>query len=304
MILTIDEAREVWKKFYPTLEQSADSFDQRISFMQAMEGTALFIYDGKTNFLPLQYEPENDFYAIVGGMCAERNRMTFTMDFLLNNPEVPANVYIDFIDVPFEGCIDGMCPNFFVDTSKLTTFDDYAARFTPKQRKNWRHDLAKFADVEYIVMPDRDAAYTQMKAWNTESFGTHSDFNQGYGWIYDNYVRHENTLFYGLYLGGELQSISLYTEYPNVYECNVWGRRPGINNLGKLVFKQEIEMAIRAKKKRILFMPTYSRWKVEFKLDTEPVYRFKKGTISDIVEDTGCEIPMSERLKLKERGLL
>ena len=143
-----------------------------------------------------------------------------------------------------------------------------------------------------------------MKKWNIESFGSKSDFKSSWAWVYDEFMALPNSVLYGLYVGGDLVSVTMMAESDRVFEVVMWGRKPGINNLGKLVLKHEVELCSETGKRYISYMPTYSRWKVEFKLDTAPLYRFKKGKISDVVEQTNCEIPMQERMKLRERGLL
>jgi hypothetical protein len=84
----------------------------------------------------------------------------------------------------------------------------------------------------------------------------------------------------------------------------VWGVDRGYDETLRVALAEGIKLARSRGCTRIDYAPTYSSWKFLYRLDTAPLWRYKRGAIPDSVERVEYGIPPQERERLKAAGRL
>jgi len=297
--ISLEEGKSIWDSFVPEKEIWTDDWDIRVALCKAFGWKPLILYDGK-NFFPLQFEPENGTYSILGGEAAEKNYLTFDPEFMKTTNEIPENIYFDFLMERFEGCIEALCPQFFVDLAKINNIDDYMKRFSPKHRKNFRRAISQFGEYEFR----RYGALEDMAALNKEMFGKESDFVTENRASYEVLDKDPRTEYWSIIKDGEIAHITQYFFCGKTMSVCVWGVNKKYGETLKVAFAESIKLAKSRGCTKIDYAPTYSGWKFLYRLDTAPMWRYKRGRIPDSVETPGYEIPPDERRRLETEGRL
>jgi len=297
--ISLDEGKIIWDRFLHEKEIWTDDWGIRVALCRAFGWKPLILYDGK-NFFPLQYEPENGIYTIIGGEAAEKNYLTFDPDFMKSTKEIPENVYFDFLVERFEGCIEGLCPQFFVDLRNINSIDDYLTRFSAKHRKNFRRAISQFGEYEF----KKHGTLQDMAELNKRMFGEKSDFVTENRASYEILDRDPRTEYWSIMKGGKIALITQYFFFNKTMSICVWGVDEKYEDTLKVALAEGIKLAKGRGCTKIDYAPTYSGWKFFYRLDTAPLWRYKRGSIPDSVETPGYEIPPDERERLRAEGKL
>jgi len=297
--ITPEEARPIWDKFVPEKEIWTDDWDIRMALCKEFNWKPLILYDGK-NFFPLQYEPENDCHSIIGGDAAEKNYLTFDPEFMKTTSEIPDNVYFDFLEKKFEGCIEGLCPRFFIDLKGIDNIEDYIKRFTSKHRNKFRRALKEFGDYEFIKQGTLD----EVADLNKRTFAGESDFVTENRAAYEILDQDPRTEYWSVIKDGKAALVTQYFFIGSTMSVCIWGVREGYDDTIKVAMAEAIKLAKSRGCTKIDYATTYSGWKFLYRLDTEPLWRYKRGKIPDSVDTPGYEIPPEERIRLREEGRL
>jgi hypothetical protein len=297
--ISLEEAKPIWDKFVPEKQVWTDDWDFRVALCKEYGYKPLILYDGK-NFFPLQYEPENGFYTIISGTTAEKNYLTFDPEFMKTTKEIPENIYFDFLNEKFEGCIEGLCPQFFIDLTNINGIDDYVKRFSSKHQKNFRRACAQFGDYEF----KKQGTLREMAELSKLMFGEKSDFATDDTFCYDLLDRDPRTEYWSIRKDGKTASIIQYFFYNRTMSVCVWGVDEKYPDTLKVALTEGIKLAKSRGCTRIDYAPTYSSWKFFYRLDTAPLWRYKRGNIPDSVDTADYGIPPDERIRLKEEGRL
>jgi len=295
--ISLEEAKPIWDRFVPEKEVWTDDWDIRVALCREFGYEPRILYDGK-NFFPLQYDHEDDFYTILSADTAEKNYVTFDPEFMKTTKEIPENIYFDFLASRFEGCIEGLCPQFFIDLTSINTIDDYVKRFSRKHQKNFKRAYERFGDYEFL----KQGTLEDMEALNIRVFGKESDFATESRACYEILDRDPRTEYWSIMKDGKAASIIQYFFYNRTMSVCVWGVDEKYGDTLKVALTEEIKLAKSRGCTRIDFAPTYSGWKFFFRLDTAPLWRYKRGSIPDSVDTPGYEIPPDVRERLKAEG--
>ena len=297
--LTLAEGKLIWDKFVPKKQLWTDDWDLRVAICKEYGYIPLILYDGK-NFFPLQYEPEHGFYSLLSGVTAEKNYLTFDPEFMKTTTEIPKNIYFDFLIDKFDGCIEGVCPQFFIDLTNIQSIDDYIKRFSKKHRKNFKNACNNFGVYRFI----KHGTLSDLEILNKKMFGTQSDFeteNRACYVILDN---DERTEYWSIIKDGKIALISQYFFYNDTMAVCVWGVDENYTDTLKIALGEAIKLAKSRGCTTIDYAPTYSSWKFLYRLDTAPLWRYIRGTVPEVAEMTASGIPAAERAKLKTEGRL
>lgn len=300
--ISLDEAKPIWDRFVPDKQVWTDDWDIRVALLKEYGDHPLILYDGE-NLFPLQYEPENGFYTIISGTTAERNPLTFDPEFMKTTKEIPENIYFDFLTERFDGCIEGLCPQFFIDLANISGLDDYLRRFSKKHQKNFRRAYSQFGTYEFV----RQGTLKEMAELNILVFGEKSDFatgDPGDSVCYEILDKDPRTEYWSIIKDGETASIIQYFFYNRTMSVCIWGVDERFKDTRKVAMKEEIALARSRGCTRIDYAPIYSGWKFLYHLDTAPLWRYKRGTIPDSVETAGYGVPPDERIRLMAQGRL
>lgn len=294
-----EEAKPIWDRFVPEKQVWTDDWDIRMALCKEFGYTPLILYDG-SNFFPLEYEPENGYYAIISGTTAEKNYITFDPQFMKTTKEIPEDVYFDFLVDRFEGCVESLCPQFFIDLGGINSIDDYTKRFSGKHRKNFRNTIAQFGEYEFV----KQGTLGEIGHMNRITFEEKSDFATENRACYEILDRDPRTEYWSIVKGGKKVLIIQYFFYGRTMSVCVWGVDEAYDETLKVALAGGITLAKSRGCTRIDYAPTYSSWKFLYRLDTAPLWRYKRGDIPDSVETPGYEIPPEEREKLRAAGRL
>ncbi len=297
--ISLEEAKPIWDRFVPEKEVWTDDWDIRVSLCREYGEKPLILYDGR-NFFPLQFEAEHGYYAIIGGTTAEKNYITFDPQFMKTTKEIPENVYFDFLVDRFEGCIEGLCPQFFIDLTHINSIDDYIKRFSGKHQKNFRRAYAQFGSYEFL----KRGTLKEMADLNMAMFGEKSDFVTENRACYELLDRDPRTEYWSIMKDGKAARITQYFFYNRTMSVCVWGVDEKYSDTLKVALAEGIKLAKSRGCTRIDYAPTYSSWKVLYRLDTAPLWRYKRGDIPDSVDITEYGIPAYERERLNAEGRL
>lgn len=297
--ISLDEAKPIWDRFVPEKQVWTDDWGIRVAICKEYGYKPFILYDGR-NFFPLQYEPENGFYTIISGMTAEKNYLTFDPEFMKTSKDIPENIYFDFLTERFDGCIEGLCPEFFIDLTEISGIDDYVKRFSDKHQKNFRGACRRFGNYEFL----KQGTLNEMAELNKVAFGEESDFVNDEMGCYAILDRDPRTEYWSIVKDGKKALITQYFFYSRTMSVCSWGVDPGYKDTMKIALAEAITLAKSRGCTRIDYAPTYSSWKFLYRLDTAPLWRYKRGHIPDSVETPGYEIPPEEREKLRAEGRL
>ncbi|MFN7991048.1 MAG: hypothetical protein U0R44_02715 [Candidatus Micrarchaeia archaeon] len=295
--ISLEEAKAIWDRFVPEKKVWTDDWDIRVALCKEYGYKPLILYDG-SNFFPLQYEPENGYYTIISGTTAEKNYVTFDPAFMKATKEIPEDIYFDFLTERFEGCIEGLCPQFFIDLRHIDSIDDYIKRFSKKHRKNFRRELEGFGGYEFR----KQGTLHEMAEMNKVMFGEKSDFASENRACYDLLDRDPRTEYWSVIKDGKAALITQYFFYNRTMAVCVWGVNEKKNDTLKVALAEGIKLAKSRGCTMIDFAPMYSSWKFLYRLDTAPLWRYKRGNIPDSVETAEYGIPPEERARLKAEG--
>ena len=295
--ISLEEAKPIWDNFVPEKKVWTDDWDIRVALCKEYGYKPLILYDGR-NFFPLQYEPENDFYSIISGAIAEKNYITFDPQFMKTTQEIPKNIYFDFLSDKFDGCIEGVCQQFFIDFIGINNIDDYIKRFSKKHQKNFKREYKQFGNYEFV----KQGTLKEMADLNIGMFGEKSDFANEDRTCYDLLDRDPRTEYWSILKDGKTVSIIQYFFYNRTMSVCVWGTDRRYNDTLKVALTEGIKLAKSRGCTRIDYAPTYSNWKFFYRLDTAPLWRYKRGNIPDSVEITEYGIPLEERGRLRAEG--
>ncbi|MEK6849764.1 MAG: hypothetical protein AABY01_04315, partial [Nanoarchaeota archaeon] len=257
----------------------------------------LILYDGK-NFFPLQFEPENGYYTLMSGATAEKNYLTFDPEFMKKTKDIPENIYFDFLDTSFDGCVEGLCPQFFVDITGINNVNEFIKRFSKKHQKNFKHAYKKFGKYSFV----KKGNYKELEAFNIATFEDKSGFVTEESTCYNILDNDSRTEYWSIIKDEETAFILQYFFYGKTMSVCVWGANEKYKDSLKVAFTESILLAKSRGCTRIDYAPTYSGWKFLYHLDTAPLWRYKRGTIPDAVDSADYEIPPAERTKLKAKG--
>jgi hypothetical protein len=294
-----EEAKPIWDRFVPEKQVWTDDWDIRMALCKGYGYKTLILYDGN-NFFPLQFEPENGYYTIISGTTAEKNYVTFDPQFMKATKEIPENVYFDFLADKFEGCTEGVCPQFFINLAGINGIDDYIKRFSGKHRKNFRRTIAQFGEYEFV----KQGTLEELGGMNRIMFGEKSDFATENISCYELLDRDPRTEYWSIVKGGKKVLIIQYFFYSRTMSVCVWGVDSAYGETLKVALAEGILLAKRRGCTRIDYAPTYSSWKFLYRLDTAPLWRYKKGNIPDSVDIAEYGIPPDERKRLMAEGRL
>lgn len=297
--ISVDEAKPIWDEFVPEKQVWTDDWDIRMALCKAYGYQPRIFYDGR-NFFPLQWEPETGFYALLGGTSVERNYITFDPLFMKTTQEIPENIYFDFLTEKFDGCIEGVCPEFFIDLTGINDIDDYIQLFSKKHQKNFKRAYAQFGNYEFV----KQGTLSEMADLNIRMFAEKSDFANEDKACYDILDRDPRTEYWSVLKDGRAVLITQYFFYHRTMSVCVWGVDERYNDTLKVALAEGIRLAKSRGCTRIDYAPTYSSWKFFYRLSTTPLWRYKRGHIPDSVEITEYGIPADERIRLKAEGRL
>lgn len=294
-----DEAKQIWDRLVPEKEVWTDDWGIRMSICNMYGYKPLILYDGK-NFFPLQLDPDRGFYELLGGESVEKNHLTFDPEFMKTTQELPENIYFDFLGERFEGCIEGVCPQFFIDLREINGIEDYVKRFSKKHRKNFMRALDQFGPYEF----KRQGTLDEMAKLNIGMFGKDSDFAGENRGSYEILDRDPRTEYWSIVKDGKTVSITQYFFFGKTMAVCVWGVGGDYGETIKVSLVEGIKLAKSRGCTRIDYAPNYSGWKFFYRLDTAPLWRYKRGNIPDSVEVTGYGVPPEERARLVAEGKL
>lgn len=297
--LSLEEAKPIWDRFVGDKQIWTDDWDIRIAICRAYGYKPLILYDGR-NFFPLQYEPEKGFYEIMGGDSVEKNYITFDPEFMKTTKEIPENIYFDFLAERFDGCVEGLCPQFFLDLAQIDSIDDYIARFSKKHQKEFRRACSKYGSYEF----KKQGTLKEIAALNIKTFKDKSDFASADNASYDILDKDPRTEYWSILKDGNAAAVIQLFFMERTMSACIWGIDGRYKDTLKVVLAQMIALAKSRNCVRIDFAPTYSGWKFFYRLDTAPLWRYKRGDIPDSVETAGYGIPPDERKRLKAEGRL
>jgi len=295
--ISLEEAKPIWDRFVLEKQVWTDDWDIRVALCKEYGYKPLILYDGR-NFFPLQYEPDNGFHTIIGGETAEKNYLTFDPEFMKTTKEIPENIYFDFLTDKFDGCIEGLCPQFFIDLAHLNSIDDYIKRFSKTHQKNFKRECRRFGSYEFV----KRGALAELADLNRRKFGNDSDFAGEDIASYALLDKDPRTEYWSIVKGGETASITQFFFYNRTMSACIWGIDGRYENSLKIILTEAIRLAKSRNCAKIDFAPTYSGWKFFYRLDTAPLWRYKRGNIPDSVEITEYGIPPDERRGLEADG--
>jgi len=288
--ISLEEAKTIWDGFVPEKQVWTDDWDIRVALCKAYDYKPLILYDGK-NFFPLQYEPENGFYTMIGGTTNEKNYITFDPEFMKATKEIPENIYFDFLDDRFVGCTESACPQFFIDIASIYDIDQYLERFSKKHRKNFKRAIKLFGDYQFV----RQGSLKELADLSILMFKEQSDFVNEDRACYDILDRDPRTEYWSILKDDKPVMILQYFFYNRTMAVCVWGVDERYEDTLKIAIKEGIKLAKSRGCTRIDYAPTYSSWKSFYRLDSAPLWRFKRGNIPDTVEMTEYGVPESEK---------
>ena len=297
--ISLEEAKPIWDRFVPEKQVWTDDWNIRVALCKEYGYKTLILYDGK-NFFPLQYDPEDGYYTIISGATAEKNYLTFDPEFMKRTKEIPENIYFDFLVERFDGCIEGVCPQFFIDLTKIGSIDDYIMRFSKKHQKNFKREYEQFGEYEFV----KHGTLKELGDMNILMFGEKSDFAADDMTCYNLLDRDPRTEYWSVKKDGKTALITQYFFYDRTMSVCVWGVDQQYKDTLKVALTEAIKLAKTRGCTRIDYAPTYSNWKFFYRLDTAPLWRYKRGSIPDSVEATDYGIPPEEMAKLKAEGRL
>lgn len=284
--ISLDEARPIWNRLVPEKELWTDDWDIRVALCRAFGGEPLILYDGR-NFFPLQYDREDGFYSILGGESSERNYLTFDPDFMKATGDIPEDIYFDFLADRFDGCVEGLCPQFFIDLANIGGIEDYVKRFSGKHRKNFMAELRKFGSYEFVKRGGLD----ELAALNRRRFGDRSDFAGEGAATYSILDRDPRTEYWSIMKGGDAAAVVQLFFCGRAMSVCSWGAEGLHGNPMRAILAASISLAKGRGCARVDFAPTYAPWKLLFRLDTAPLWRYKRGDIPDSVDAAEYGIP-------------
>jgi hypothetical protein len=297
--ITLEEAKPIWDRFVPKKQVWTDDWDIRVALCREYKEKPLILYDGK-NFFPLQFEAEHGYYTIIGGTTAEKNPVSFDPQFMKTTDEIPKKVYFDSLEEKFDGCTEALCPQFFIDLDGIDGIDDYIKRFSGKHGKNFKRLITRFGAYEFV----KGGTFEEMGRMNKVMFGEKSDFATENLACYEILDRDPRTEYWSVVKDGKKVMILQYFFYNRTMAVCVWGVDRGYDETLRVAFAEGIKLARSRGCTRIDYAPTYSPWKFLYRLDTAPLWRYKRGDIPDSVERAECGIPPDERERLKAEGRL
>ncbi len=297
--ISLEEAKPIWDGFVPEKQIWTDDWDVRVALCKAYDYKPLILYDGR-NFFPLQYEPENGFYSIIGGTTAEKNYITFEPEFMKKTKEIPENIYFDFLTDKFDGCTEGACPQFFINLEGINNIDEYIKRFSKKHQKNFKRAYNQFGKYQFI----KKGTLKEMAELNIKMFRDKSDFINDSIVCYELLDRDPRTEYWSIIKDGKTASIIQYFFYNLTMSVCVWGVDEKYKDTLKVAMTEGINLAKSRGFTRIDYAPTYSSWKFFYRLDTASLWRYKRGNIPDSVEMTEYGVPSDERKRLIGEGRL
>jgi len=297
--ISLDEAKPIWDRFVPDKQVWTDDWDIRVAICKEYCYEPHILYDGD-NFFPLQYEPDNGFHTIIGGETAEKNYLTFDPRIMKETKEIPDDIYFDFLVDRFDGCVEGACPQFFIDLAGINGLEDYAGRFSGKHRKNFMRAYRRFGDYEFV----RQGTLGEMADMNVEAFGAESDFVTENRACYEILDQDQRTEYWSVVKGGKAAMISQCFFYGSTMSICGWGADRKCSDTLKVALAEGIALAKSRGCTRIDYAPTYSGWKTFYRLDTAPLWRYKRGNIPASVEKAGYGVPPDELGMLRAKGRL
>jgi len=297
--ISLKEGKIIWDRFVPDKQVWTDDWDIRVAICEAFGYKTLILYDGK-NFFPLQYDHENGFYTLLGGDTVEKNYLTFDPRFMKTSDEIPENIYFDFLGERFEGCVEGLCPQFFIDLEKINSIDDFIKRFSKTHQKNFKRECRNFGSYGFV----RHGTITELAALNRKTFGDESDFAGECIACYTILDKDPRTEYWSIIEDGKAAAMIQYFFYNRTLSVCIWGIDERYGNSLKIILSETIKLAKSRDCSMIDFAPTYSSWKFFYRLDTAPLWRYKRGHIPDSVDRAEHGIPPDERKRLKEEGRL
>ncbi|VVC03462.1 Uncharacterised protein [Candidatus Bilamarchaeum dharawalense] len=297
--ITLDEAKQIWDQYVPEKQVWTDDWEIRVALCKGYGCKPTIFYDGK-NFFPLQYDSENNFYTIIGGESVEKNYLTFDPEFMKTTKEIPENIYFDFLENKFDGCTEGFCPQFFIDLTNMESIDDYIQRFSKKHKKNFRRACKLFGEYEFR----KEGNLEKIAELNKKMFGEESDFNNETKFCYELLDRDQRTEYWSIIKNGKPVLTTQYFFSNRTMSVCIWGVDKEYEDTMKIALVEGIKLAKSRNCRRIDFAPTYSSWKLLYRLNTAPLWRYKRGKIPESIEIVDYGIPRDELEKLRKIGRL
>jgi hypothetical protein len=193
-----------------------------------------------------------------------------------------------------------VCPQFFIDLTGINCIDDYLKRFSAKHRKNFKRSYAQFGGYEFL----KQGTLEEMGNMNRIMFGEKSDFTTENMACYELLDRDPRTEYWSIVKDGKKVLILQYFFYNRTMSVCVWGVDKAYGETLKVALAEGIKLAKSRGCTRIDFAPTYSSWKFLYRLDTAPLWRYKRGNVPDPGDMAEYGIPSDERERLKAEGRL
>ncbi len=297
--ISLEEAKPIWDRFVPEKQVWTDDWEIRAALCKGFGDKPLILYDGK-NLFPLQYESGSDYYSLLGGSSCERNYLTFDPAFMKATSEIPENVYLDFLTERFEGCTESACPQFFIDLTRIESIDHYIERFSKKHKKNFRRACERYGDYEF----KRHGSLEELAELNKAMFKDQSDFVNETRLCYEILDRDSRTEYWTIMKDGNPVMVGQYFFCGRTMAVCVWGMDRSRDDTLKVAMKESIKLAKSRGCSKIDYAPTYSGWKSLYRLDTLPLWRYKRGDIPRSVDVPPYGIPAQEKAERLNTGFM
>jgi hypothetical protein len=301
IIHDIDNCRNVWEEFSPK-QSLFDTWEFRYAFYLGYKHTPHFILlkhrDAHLGLLPLWYEENKQKYFWFGSYWQEDNK------FLVKDPsyiptllELAPTPYVlnaiewaSVMDLKNQGAAstpDLDEPKYIVDLSRMTSINDFLARFKSKKRYNINYDRKRIEALNPKIIIDRFSDFDSLVNICKVRFASKNELTDWEDAARIDTFRHvlrlgQNNISYSVkmlsvVIGGEVASVDLIAIFNKCYyplKCAYNTERfPGIGNYVNII---EIEDAINMGMKKIDFLEEEYGWKDKW-FQTIPLYKLESA---------------------------
>lgn len=106
-------------------------------------------------------------------------------------------------------------------------------------------------------------------------------------------IRDSRTEYWSIIKDGKPVMVSQLFFFNRTMAVCVWGMDRSYDDTLKVAMKETIGLAKSRGCSKIDYAPTYSSWKSLYRLDTMPLWRYKRGNIPDSVDANPYVVPSS-----------
>lgn len=300
VVNNLERCRFYWNKFSPQ-ENLFDLWEYRFCFYKGYGYEPHFIVgeeEGEAvGVLPLWYEKKNSFYTFFGGLFPEPNSFWIkdkekVKEFLDFCPH-PTNLYYILSPEDNSGRLVKDEKNYYLDLKKLGgEIERLFSAFSKKHRKNLRYDLRKLEKRGYEVKDNQLADFEKMVNFNQNRFKENSDFNEpemvlSMKELAKTAALQQRLNLISLEIEGKTGAVELGVEYNRCYYVLGGGRDLEIENIGKLMVREQIKRAMAKGLEKIDFLSTDSGWKSQWHLETKDYLRYSTQSDFRVRENSG-----------------